>query len=300
MLLNITTTVLLLNEKGTKKRVVEIETVKDKTIEKSLTEDATFNLVDYMAKKLQENETKLLATKTSLDEYLSAVNSVLIVSKTDLKGVITYANYNFEKISGYSKQELIGKSHNIVRHPDTPSDIFKELWATIKQGKIWSGEFANRNKNGNTYYVKSNMIPIKNFDGDVVEYMAIREDVTSLVESKRAYEEQVAFSNMILDNEENIVMVSKGTKIDTMNKAFFRYFDYKDLADFLSVHECICDLFVEKEGFLKPERLSKTWLEPVLQEPDKIHLALMIDKDANERIYSVKSKKIQYKKISIL
>ena len=296
MLLNITTTVLLLNEKGTKKRAVEIETVKDKTIEKSLTEDATFNLVDYMAKKLQENETKLLATKTSLDEYLSAVNSVLIVSKTDLKGVITYANYNFEKISGYSKQELIGKSHNIVRHPDTPSDIFKELWATIKQGKIWSGEFANRNKNGNTYYVKSNMIPIKNFDGDVVEYMAIREDVTSLVESKRAYEEQVAFSNMILDNEENIVMVSKGTKIDTMNKAFFRYFDYKDLADFLSVHECICDLFVEKEGFLKPERLSKTWLEPVLQEPDKIHLALMIDKDANERIYSVKSKKIQYKK----
>ncbi|WP_434657868.1 hypothetical protein [Sulfurimonas sp. NW9] len=78
---------------------------------------------------------------------------------------------------------------------------------------------------------------------------------------------------MLLDNEENIVIVTKNNKIDKVNQAFYRRFGYKTLEDFTSWHECICDLFIEKEGYLKKEKRPKVWYDPVLKEPHKIHLA---------------------------
>ena len=74
-----------------------------------------------------------------------------LVSKTDLKGITTYANRAFIEISGYSEEELVGKSHNIVRHPDMPPAAFADLWDTVKSGKAWSGIVKNRCKNGDFY-----------------------------------------------------------------------------------------------------------------------------------------------------
>ena len=84
-----------------------------------------------------------------LKVYQEATNQTSIVSKTDLKGIITYVNDAFCDISGYSRDELIGKNHNIVRHPDNPQAIFKEIWETIKERKeMWKGIVRNRSKNG--------------------------------------------------------------------------------------------------------------------------------------------------------
>lgn len=74
-----------------------------------------------------------------------------IVSKTDLKGVITYANQSFIDISGFSREELIGKNHNMVRHPDMPPEAYAWLWDTIKQDMPWRGIVKNRCKNGDFY-----------------------------------------------------------------------------------------------------------------------------------------------------
>ena len=77
----------------------------------------------------------------------------LIISRTDLKGNITYANETFAMISGYDPDELIGKSHNIVRHPDMPRSVFKELWTTLERGENWQGFVKNRRKDGGYYWV---------------------------------------------------------------------------------------------------------------------------------------------------
>ena len=96
-----------------------------------------------------------------------------IVSKTDLKGRITYINRDFIDISGFTEAELIGQSHNIVRHPDMPPEAFADLWNTVKAGKPWNGMVKNRCKNGDHYWVEANVAPIRQ-SGAVIGYMSVR------------------------------------------------------------------------------------------------------------------------------
>jgi PAS domain S-box-containing protein len=111
-------------------------------------------------------------------QYINAIEENNIVSKTDIDGIITFVNDEFCKISGYKKEELIGKNHNIVRHPDVPKETFKKLWDTIKSKKTYKSTVKNRAKNGDVFYVNSTVFPILDDDGYIVEFVAIRYDVT--------------------------------------------------------------------------------------------------------------------------
>ena len=117
-----------------------------------------------------------------LEHYKDAIDESTIVSKTDAKGIITYVNEQFIAISGYSKEELLGKPHNIVRHPDNAPSFFKEMWETIKAGKPWRGIVKNRRKNGSSYYVKSVIMPLFDENETIQEYIAIRYDISELFE----------------------------------------------------------------------------------------------------------------------
>lgn len=97
----------------------------------------------------------------------------LLVSKTDLKGVITYCNETFVAISGFTRDELVGKSHNLVRHPDMPPQAFKDLWSTVQSGRPWRGLVKNRTKQGDYYWVEANVIPVTKND-QVIAYMSVR------------------------------------------------------------------------------------------------------------------------------
>jgi aerotaxis receptor len=96
-----------------------------------------------------------------------------IVSKTDTKGRITYVNPSFVEVSGFSEHELLGKAHNIVRHPDMPPEAFADLWTTLQAGEPWTGMVKNRRKNGDFYWVVANVVPIKE-GGRVTGYMSVR------------------------------------------------------------------------------------------------------------------------------
>ncbi len=113
----------------------------------------------------------------SEENLKSLINNYIISSTTNLKGVITDASQAFENISGYSKKELIGKPHNIIRHQDMPKDVFKTMWQTIKQGKTWQGEVKNRHKDGGYYWVHIIISPLYN-KSKKIGYSAIRHDIT--------------------------------------------------------------------------------------------------------------------------
>jgi PAS domain S-box-containing protein len=142
-----------------------------------------FNIEEFTLKvdlSIENNRKhiEVLCKQKILDEYKIAVDDSTIVSKTDTKGIITYVNDKFCDISGYKKEELIGKPHNIVRNPDMPSSIFEEMWATIKSKKPWSGVVKNLRKDGGIYYVQSTINPIVDYDGNIIEYIGIRTDIT--------------------------------------------------------------------------------------------------------------------------
>jgi methyl-accepting chemotaxis protein len=100
-------------------------------------------------------------------------DGMMLVSKTDMKGMITYVNDAFLKISGFTTAELIGASHNIVRHPDMPPAAFEDLWDTLKDGRPWTNLVKNRAKNGDYYWVMANVTPIRE-GGHIVGYMSVR------------------------------------------------------------------------------------------------------------------------------
>ncbi len=102
----------------------------------------------------------------------------LIISSTDLKGIITYANRKFCEIAGYSKNELVGSNHNIIRHPDMPKAAFKELWKTIKSGKEWTGIVKNLRKDGRHYWAYSHITPVYS-DKKISGYTAARRPASS-------------------------------------------------------------------------------------------------------------------------
>ena len=131
---------------------------------------------------------------TTLRQYNKIVDATNIVSKADLKGRITYVNDKFVEISGYTRAELIGKQHNIVRDPNLSPAIFKELWETIQSKNVWEGVISNLRKDGSRYTVSASIFPILDEDGETLEYISIRHEITQIIELSQKVEEMNAYN----------------------------------------------------------------------------------------------------------
>lgn len=137
---------------------------------------------DYFKTQLHTSNHNLNTAMQKAKEYKRAMYESNLVSRTNLKGEITFVNSEFCDLSGYTKPELIGKPHNIIRHEDMPKELFEDLWRTIQNGLTWHGIIKNKKKNGESYWVNSTIVPIKDKQENIIEYMAIRSNVTSLFE----------------------------------------------------------------------------------------------------------------------
>lgn len=144
-------------------------------------EETITRIKETIAKKHhQEHTTRLL------QQYQEIADQSTIVSKTDIHGTITYVNDEFCRTSGYTREELIGKCHNIIRSPDEPAIVFQKLWETIKDKKeTWQGVIKNQSKNGDIYYVKTTIKPILNSDGKIEEFIASRTLITDIIHPKK-------------------------------------------------------------------------------------------------------------------
>lgn len=97
-----------------------------------------------------------------------------LISETDTKGIITFVNRKFSDMSGYTKEEVIGQPHSILRHPDMPKAAFSGMWKIIQEGKIWEGYVKNLRKDGKFYWVIVNIVPKKDEAGEIIGYIASR------------------------------------------------------------------------------------------------------------------------------
>lgn len=144
-----------------------------------------------LAEELSEN-------KELLKQYRDIVDINSFVTKTDLLGRITYANDKFCEISGYTREELMGKGHKIVRHEDVQASLYEEMWNTIQSKKIWNGILKNRKKDGSSYYVDTIVSPILDSKGEIIEYISLRNNITEIVELK---------NEIVADQKELLMML---------------------------------------------------------------------------------------------
>lgn len=140
--------------------------------------------------QVSEQNRELKATNKMLSEYKNAIYKGSIISTGDLDGNITSVNPELLEATGYKESELIGQPHRIFRDPETPKSVFKEMWHKITHQQTFRGLIKNRNKDGSTFFAKITVIPILDQQGNTFEYLALREDVTELVNSQQALKTQ--------------------------------------------------------------------------------------------------------------
>ncbi len=136
-------------------------------------------IISYFSKIEREDKAKLLQKQVKLNKAITSFDENVIASNADIKGFITYASKALCDISGYTKEELLGKQHKILRHPDMPKEIYQELWTEIKKGNTWNGEIKNQKKNGNYYWVRTTVMPEYDDHNEIVGYSSIRHDITA-------------------------------------------------------------------------------------------------------------------------
>lgn len=122
--------------------------------------------------------------KTELMERQYVLDQHAIVATTDVTGSIIYVNESFCKISGYSKNELLGQNHRIINSGHHSAEFFRQMWKTISSGHIWKGEIRNRAKDGSYYWVESTIAPIKDQDGKINKYISMRTDISERKEAE--------------------------------------------------------------------------------------------------------------------
>lgn len=143
--------------------------------------------IDYKRKQKESNQIQQL-----LQQYKDTIDESYIVSKTDKHGFINYVNDAFCKVSGYERNELIGKAHNLVKHQDTAPEIFKDMWNTVKVlKKTWKGEIKNKKKDGTFYWAHTVINPIVDENGNILEFIAIRNDSTQEKLLKNYFKSQI-------------------------------------------------------------------------------------------------------------
>ncbi|MBR8461740.1 PAS domain S-box protein [Campylobacter sp. faydin G-24] len=148
--------------------------------------------------------------KARFAQYQNAIEESNIVSKTDINGIITFVNDEFCKICGYSRKELIGKNHNIVRHPDVPKENFKQLWGTILSKNVYKGIAKNLTKYKKVVYLNTTIIPILDLNGEIEEFLAIRHDVTQVIElNEQLLKTQNELKTLNLGLEERVAEQTK-------------------------------------------------------------------------------------------
>jgi PAS domain S-box-containing protein len=212
-----------------------------------------------------EEKREYQKTLKLLEQYKLAVDKSSILSKTDIKGNITYVNDTFCEISKYSRNELIGKPHSIVRHPDMSKETFENMWNVIKEDKkIWQGKIKNLSKDGSAYIVNTTVVPLMDTNGDIEEFIGIRHDITELETYKELLQNKLNSTDIDLKNKmhlvkeyetaldlsTSLVRVDTEYKITYVNERFLSVSKYKkeDLIgqSFLKILKIDSQEFIEK------------------------------------------------------
>ena len=184
-----------------------------------------YMLLCMYSKMIQTLNEELLTRKDIIDENVA-------ITRTDINGKIIDISDAFSKMSGYSREELIGKNHNILKHPDVNDSIYDDMWSKIRFNQVWTGEIPNLRKDGTTFINSMKILPINDANGQIKEYLAIRHDMTADylafhdeltgLYNRRAFETKylILFNNASISDEAISVIMVDIDKFKSINDRF--------------------------------------------------------------------------------
>jgi len=237
------------------------------------------------AKKALEENRKLL------EEYKKALDSAAIFTVTDANGIIKYVNDEFVDTTGYAKEEAVGHTHNIIRHPDTPKSVFKSLWESIGEGHVWKSVLENKTKDGESFFVDNTIVPILDINSRIVEFVGISYDITGIREMNERN------LQAIFNADESLIIVTDDRfDIKIVNKSMLKVLGVENIHEFYKDNKAIYDRFLVRDGFLsKDDFMGSTQkdrykkFKKVLTEGDKRQRKVaMLMPDGEERYYAVR------------
>lgn len=183
------------------------------------------------------NKTKELREQVNLlQEYSKVLDCSAIVSKGDQEGIITYVNKKLCQTTGYSEDELLGKPHSILRHPDMKASVFQHMWKTLLNKSVWQGLVKNRKKDGSCSYSQTTICPILDSDGNILEFIAARNDVTELVE-KRKELQNLLTTDTLTELPNRFQMLRDLSRLGRGTIILLDILDFADINDFFGIEE---------------------------------------------------------------
>lgn len=226
--------------------------------------------------ELKKHEENLLAElsrdNNRLKQFTEVIDEIAAVSKIDLEGKITYVNPSYINLSEYTQEELIGKEHSFIGHPDMSKSIYQEIWEDMKKGKIWEGTLKNISKNNNTYFIHATFIPLLDINKEIIEYIKI-----SFLTTKEEIEKR-EFKRKVMTN----YLEFKKTNINAIERISDQY---KELESLKNEHNQLLKKFDKIESKYKKASSQIDFYEKNVKEKDgQYHKIFNIQKSNLEKI----------------
>jgi len=242
-----------------------------------------FIIINYrkMEKRVKEKDASVENKKHELEIVLSAVDKNIIFSRTDLKGRMTHVSEAFCKLSGYSKEELIGKNHNVVRHPDMTKVFFKDMWDALKLQTCVKAEVKNLKKDGSFYWVDAKIEPDYDPQGNHIGYSSLRIDITAKKElqelssnleqrintrTQELHTERNFIHSIINSSQDALIVIDKDSIVTTWNNSAQEIFGYSNDEMIGSSIEKIIPKKFRKLHHIGVNRVSSNGEEKLLQK----------------------------------
>ncbi|MBL0708455.1 MAG: diguanylate cyclase [Sulfurimonas sp.] len=244
--------IAVINSKISKQRVSLIQNLERKTVK-----------IDKLNKSMEETITKrtkeLKDAKDTMQTYIKIVDKHVIVSSTNMAGNITYVSKAFCQVSGYSDQELLGKNHRMLQSGITDKSKIKTLWKDLLEKKLWKGEFCNKTKEGENYWLSNSISPILDKDGNIKEFTSISENIT---DKKRI--EQISITDKLTQTYNRVKIENIFTEYIAQSKRYERTFsiiiidiDYFKMVNDTYGHN-IGDIFLKEFSNLLKKKIRET------------------------------------------
>lgn len=278
-LLNCTTTILVLSEN------IKRKTKKTKHLENELfskTKDSlTFKVLTNF---IERTTTELDSNIHLLQQYKEIIDKAFLAVKIDTQGNITYVNENFCRLGRCDRKNI----QNQKNFYSIDQKMIETISKKLKNEKLWHSEVLEIMIDAERFYIDTVVMPIMDETLQIIEYLAIGQDITKQVKAQKELEEKNRFIEAIFDHQESIVVtVSKKKKNFMMNKKFFEYFDFASPEDFCSKHKSVSELFVCEKGYIN-EIDNPDWIDLIEQNPNTDYKVKMVVKDGKTKIFKIK------------